>query len=71
MSAPPTGTLADPAGQRWAPSWWAMLLIGLALRIATIAVGGLTGNAGSRGDLPRITSTVWAPRAASRGDGAP
>jgi len=66
MSAPPTGTLADPVGERWAPSWWAVLLIGLALWIATIAVGGITGNAlmlptivllGSF--LVPVTAVVW------------
>ena len=44
MSAPPTGTLADHFSERWAPSCWAVLLIGLALWITTIAVGGLTSN---------------------------
>ena len=66
MSAPPTGTLTDPVNQRWAPSWWGVLLIGLVLWIATVAVGGLTGNAlmlptivllGSF--LVPVTAVVW------------
>jgi RsiW-degrading membrane proteinase PrsW (M82 family) len=65
MSAP-TGSLADPVGERWAPAWWGVLLIGLVLWIATIAVGGLTGNAlmlptivllGSF--LMPVTAVVW------------
>jgi RsiW-degrading membrane proteinase PrsW (M82 family) len=31
-------------GQRWAPRWWAVLLIGLALWIASLADAFLTGN---------------------------
>src|SRR3979490_331005 len=34
----------DPKGQTWAPRWWGVLLIGLVLWGATIAVGFLTGN---------------------------
>lgn len=30
--------------QRWAPRWWGVFLIGLVLWIATVVVGGLTGN---------------------------
>ncbi len=31
-------------GQRWAPRWWGILLVGLALWIATVSVAFLTGN---------------------------
>ncbi len=66
MSAPPGASVADPVGQRWAPGWWGVLLIGLGLWIATIVVGGITGNAlmlptmvllGSF--LVPVTAVVW------------
>src|ERR1700716_1220507 len=34
----------EPKGQTWAPRWWAVLLVGLALWIATVATAFLTGN---------------------------
>jgi RsiW-degrading membrane proteinase PrsW (M82 family) len=34
----------EPTGQTWAPRWWAVLLVGLALWIATVATAFLTGN---------------------------
>ena len=66
MSAPPSAGVADPVGQRWAPRWWGVLLIGLGLWIATIVVGGITSNAlmlptivllGSF--LMPVTAVVW------------
>jgi len=35
---------AELTGERWAPSWWAVFLIGLVLWGAAIAVGRLTHN---------------------------
>ena len=36
---------ATTAGvQRWAPRWWVVFLVGLALWLATVGVAGLTGN---------------------------
>lgn len=42
MSLPDRVAGADSS--RWAPAWWAVLLIGLGLWIATVAVANLTGN---------------------------
>jgi protease PrsW len=42
MALPATPTAAGV--QRWAPRWWVVFLVGLALWIATVAVAGLTGN---------------------------
>src|SRR3989441_10346435 len=53
-------------GQRWAPRWWVILLVGLALWIATVGVAFLTGNLppppsivlpGS--SLVPVTAVVW------------
>ncbi len=38
------GNGAVELNQRWAPPWWGVLLIGLALWVATVVVGGLTAN---------------------------
>lgn len=38
------GGARDVKGQRWAPPWWGVLLIGLALWILTVAAAVLTGN---------------------------
>ncbi len=35
---------AEETAERWAPPWWAVLLIGLVLWVATIAVARLTHN---------------------------
>jgi RsiW-degrading membrane proteinase PrsW (M82 family) len=36
--------MKEPKGQPWAPRWWAVLLIGLLLWIATVGAAFLTGN---------------------------
>lgn len=38
------GRMREIKGQRWAPRWWGILLIGLALWIATVSAAFLTGN---------------------------
>ncbi len=44
MTIPPAGTANELIGQRWAPRWWGVLLIGLVLWIATVGVAFLTRN---------------------------
>ncbi len=36
--------VGEPRGQRWAPAWWAVMLIGLLLWIATVADAFLTAD---------------------------
>jgi protease PrsW len=39
-----SGDRAPAGAERWAPSWWAVFLIGLVLWLAAIGVAGLTGD---------------------------